>query len=159
MPLNISEAEKELLTTGSVIEFKVLEAKVEACTDGEEAHSQVILMILDEDDDKGYDAVSWGAFGFIYILASLSFDDATPRNVSEIDYKEVDYFTLENLIQSVSFTNGSLNFYCDYLRGRLVKTSIVVNQDGRVDIGTICRGNALKVWLQKLQGKKILHEV
>ena len=70
-------------------------------------------MMLDEDDDKGYDSTEWGAFGLIYLLASLSFNDAAPRNSSAIDYQDAGFFTSNELLEHISFSKGTLRFYCD----------------------------------------------
>jgi len=155
----MTKAEQELLTTGTVVLFKILDTSVQACIDEKEAYSTATVMLLDEDDDKGYNTVEWGAFGFIYAIANLSFGDAAPRGNSDIDYIEGAYLKLEDMMQCLSFERGALKFYCDYLYGRLVKTEIIVHQDGRVDIKTACRGNALKTWLDLLQGKKKLQAV
>lgn len=155
----MNKTEQELLETGTVILFKILDTTVRACADKEEAYSTATLMILDEDEDKGYDTVEWGAFGFIYTLANLSFKDAAPRGSSDIDYIERTYLKLEDMMACLKFERGSLKFYCDYLHGRLVKTEIIVHQDGRVEIKTVCRGNALKAWLDLLQGKQKLKSV
>ncbi|MFT5085557.1 MAG: hypothetical protein ACI9Y1_003618 [Lentisphaeria bacterium] len=152
----MNEVESELLTASSVVEFNVISSKVEACADGKEAHAQAILILLDEDDEKGYNTIEWGAFGFIYIFASLSFNHVSPRNTSKIDHQEVDHFKHEDMIRCLSFTKGALRFYCDYLRGRLVKTEIAAYQDGRVEVDTVCRGNAFQVWIRKLQAERSL---
>lgn len=155
----MTKAEQELLETGTVILFRVLDTSVKACADREEAYATATLMMLDEDEDKGYNTVEWGAFGFIYTLANLSFKDAAPRGKSDIDYIEGAYLKLEDMMECLKFERGTLKFYCDYLHGRLVKTEIIVHQDGRVEIETLCRGNALKAWLDLLQGKQKLKSV
>lgn len=154
-----SPEEIELLKTGSVVEFKIIENAVNACVDGIEAHSIAKLMLIDDDEEDGYQTVEWGAFGFIYILACLSFNDAKPRNLSEIDYIKNDYFTIGDLVSNLRFEKGKLILYCDYLRGRLMKTNISIQSDGLVEIQTILRGNALNTWLNKLKGKNTLQVV
>lgn len=148
--------EIELLETGSAVELKIIEKAVSACTDGEEAHTIVKLIMLDDDEVDGYQSVEWGSFGFIYSLAFLSFDGAKPRDLSEIDYNKDDYFTLGDMISNLSFSNSKLSFYCDYLRGRLVKTKISIESNGLVELQTTFRGGSLITWLDKLQGKKTL---
>ena len=149
----------ELLKTGSVIDFKITKSDVMACTDNQEAHSVATLMMLDDDEEEGYQSVEWGAFGFIYCLATLSFSDAKPRNSSELDYDSDDEFTVGDMVSCLSFENGKLRFYGDYLKGRLVKTRITIEPNGKVEVETVCRGNALSIWLQKLQGKKTLQSI
>jgi hypothetical protein len=151
--------ERELIDTGAVVEFKILNSNVAPCIDGEEAHATADLMLLDEDDDKGYDTVEWGAFGFIFTLANLAFKDAAPRGGSKNDYVEDSYVRLEDMMRCLEFKRGTLQFYCDYLHGRLVKTNITIHQDGRVETSTFCRGSALMTWLRLLQGKNQLEAV
>ncbi len=151
--------EIELFKTGLIVDFQIVHAQVIACSNAEEAHSVVELMMLDEGEEDGYQTVEWGSFAFIYCLVTLSFDDAKPRNVSEIDYNDNDYFSISDLVACLSFSDSKLVFYCDYLRGRLVKTHISIESNGKVVVKTTFRGNALSIWLQKLQGKNILKSV
>ncbi len=146
----------ELLKTGTLIDFKILKNEVVPCTDPREAHSVAKLLILDDDEEDGYQSVEWGAFGFIYVIATLSFHDARPRNSSEEDYKKDDSFSVSEMVNCLQFSNNRLRFYCDYHKGRLVKTEITIQLNGEVEIKTTCRGNALEIWLQKLQGKKTI---
>ena len=104
-------------------------------------------------------SVEWGAFGFIFILAILSFADARPRGASEMHYNEKDEFLIENLLDCLQFKNGELYFYADYIAGRCLKTEIIVRQDGTVSIVTVNRGKALIHWLERLKGKGKIYEV
>ncbi len=149
----------ELLKTGLLVDFKILRSEVIPCTDPAEVHSIAELMIVDDDEEDGYQTVEWGAFGFIYCLATLSFHDARPRNLSERDYNKEDAFTVSDMVTCLEFSNNRLRFYCDYHKGRLVKTEITVQQNGEVEIKTTCRGDTLNIWLQKLQGKKTMRAV
>lgn len=154
-----SPEEIELLKTGSIVDFEIIESIVNPCVGEEEANSVAKLMMVDDNEKDGYDSVEWGSFGFIYLLACLSFNDARPRGSTEIYYVKDDYFTIGDLISNLSFANGKLVLYCDYLRGRLVKTNISIQSNGLVEIQTTLRGNALSTWLNKLKGKKNLQVV
>lgn len=156
-PDNTPEA--ELIKTGTAIVFKVIDTTLQVSTDGEQAHVEVKLAILDDDEEDGYDTVEWGAFGFIYTLAFLSFKDARPRGYSETDFVDDDYFSIADLVSCLSFKRGNLCFDCDYLRGRCIKTQVTIESNGRVVATTYGRGKALSVWLQKIQGKKVLQVV
>ena len=54
---------------------------------------------------------------------------------------------------------GELHFYADYIRGRRLKTDIVVRKDGTATLQTFGRGKAAVRWLEKLQGKKMMQFV
>jgi hypothetical protein len=49
--------------------------------------------------------------------------------------------------------------YVDYLRGRCVKTTVEIGNDGRVLLETVNRGKAAMKWIARLQGKKLLQAV
>jgi hypothetical protein len=54
---------------------------------------------------------------------------------------------------------GDLRFDADYIRGRRVKTRIVVRSNGIVTLETIGRGKAALRWLEQLRGKKLMQLV
>ena len=78
-------------------------------------------------------AAEWGAFGFMFVLGVLSFAGAKPRNMSELEYEEKDDFKLADFIERLRFVRGALCFDADYIRGRRVKTRIVVRSNARND--------------------------
>lgn len=49
---------------------------------------------------------------------------------------------------------GELHFDVDYIRGRWLKTRIVVRSNGTVTLETIGRGKSALRWLDRIQGKK-----
>ena len=53
---------------------------------------RVTLQREDPEDPEGnaQKLVEWGAFGFMFVLALLSFADARPRSFSEGEYNEAD---------------------------------------------------------------------
>ena len=111
------------------------------------------------DGGDGEDQVEWGAFGVIFTLAALSFNDARPRGNSDADFVEKDEFTVADLFDCLSFVRGELRFEADYVRGRCMKTDIVVQSDGQVILQTRARGESALRWVERLQGKKALEVV
>lgn len=112
----------------------------------------------DEDGDPGSDVEHY-AFAVIYALGVLSFADARPRGVSDIDFQEKDDWTAADMLRHLRFERGELRFYADYVRGRCLKTTIVVRADGTFVLDTVNRGEAATRWIARLQGKKILSVV
>ena len=118
--------------------------------EGEDGH--------DEDDVAG-DTAEWGAFGFMFVLGVLSFDEAKPRNLFSADYHEKDEFNVADFIERLRFVRGELHFDADYIRGRRIKTRIAVRANGTVRLETIGRGKAVLRWLERMQGKRLLQLV
>lgn len=44
----------------------------------------------------------------------------------------------------------------DYIRGRCIKTDIVLRPDGKITLKTWTRGEAATRWVRKLKGEKTL---
>ena len=103
--------------------------------------------------------VEWAAFGFIFVLAVLSFADARPRGISEVDYSAKDDLTVADFLEGLSFGTRGLHFRADYIRGRSMKTDITVRSDGTVTLTTWGRGEAALRWLDRLKGKKLMELV
>lgn len=112
-----------------------------------------------DEDEVAENTAEWGAFGFIFVLALLSFADAKPRNASVIEYQEKDELRLSDLIEHLRFVRGALHFDADYIRGRRLKTRIVVRSNGTVTLETIGRGKSALRWLERIQGKKLMELV
>ncbi|MPZ17534.1 MAG: hypothetical protein GEV06_06440 [Luteitalea sp.] len=100
-----------------------------------------------------------GALALIFALAVLSFHDARPRGSSEIDYIERDEWTLDDLCQHVRFWKGALVLDADYVRGRMMKTRVMVWPNGVVEIQTRNRHQMAARWVETLKGKKHLRLV
>jgi len=156
----------ELLKTGLQASFRVVEEEVLAALDEAEFGMRLLLKFValegedDRDEDEvAEDTVEWGAFGFIFTLGVLSFEEAKPRNQSSIDYHEKDEFTVADFIQGLRFVRGELHFEADYLRGRRLKTRVAVRADGTVRLETTGRGKAVLRWLERMQGRQLLHVV
>ena len=149
----------KLIDTGTLVEFEIVDTKVEPAPDGETSFVRIALQLGGLDGGDGEDQVEWGAFGVIFTLAALSFNDARPRGNSDADFVEKDEFTVADLFDCLSFVRGELRFEADYVRGRCMKTDIVVQSDGQVILQTRARGESALRWVERLQGKKALEVV
>ncbi len=117
----------------------------------------VRVSIAMEDDPE---VLQGCCFGLIFALGVLSFHGARPRGVSEIGgYREDDEWTVGDMLRHLRFERGRLQFDADYVRGRMMKTTIVVGSDGRIELETAGRGEAASRWVSQLQGKKVLSAV
>ena len=149
-----------LLETGVVVPFRLLEHEILPAPDQAEFGVRLKLKFeADDEDEDPEDIVEWGAFGFMFVLAVLAFADARPREASALDYRETDELTVSDFLACLSFRRGALEFRADYIRGRRMKTEIVVRSDGSVTLTTIGRGKALFHWLDRIQGKKAMRVI
>ncbi|MCC7381753.1 MAG: hypothetical protein IT384_07975 [Deltaproteobacteria bacterium] len=163
-PSSDRSAAYELLNNGTLLLFDVIDTSVEESVGGDEALVEIQIQLRDEDDEDREDgddveSVAWGAFGFIFVLATLSFADARPRGYSEKEFVADDEFTVADLLAHLRFERGELHFSVDYLRGRCAKTDVVVRRNGRVTLTTRCRGEAPLRWIDRLKGKKVLERI
>jgi hypothetical protein len=156
----------ELIKTGSLVCFRIVEEEVLAAPDEAEFGMRLLLRFVAEagdddqnEDDVAEDTAEWGAFGFIFVLGVLSFAEARPRNMSTVDYHEKDEFTVADFIGGLRFVRGEVHFDADYIRGRRIKTHVAVRANGYVRLETIGRGKAALRWLDRVQGKKLLQQV
>ena len=73
----------ELIKTGSLVSFGIVEEEVLAAPDEAEFGMRLLLRFVGEDDqdedDVAEDTAEWGAFGFMFVLGVLSFAEARPR--------------------------------------------------------------------------------
>jgi len=153
-----------LTEIGAGVPFRVLGHEVLPALDEAEVGIRLELMLGadGEDGDEGddpEDLVEWTAFGFMFVLGLLSFEDARPRELSAMDYHERDELSVSDFFQGLTFRHGELHFRADYIRGRRVKTDITVRSDGSVTVTTVGRGKAPLRWLDRLKGKKALRIV
>ena len=100
-----------------------------------------------------------GALALIFAVAALSSHDARPRGASDVDYIERDEWTLVDPCRHLHFTGGTLQLDTDYVRGRMMKTSVTVWPTGLVEIRTINRHQMASRWIDLLRGKKHLRLV
>jgi hypothetical protein len=98
--------------------------------------------------------VPWAAVPLIYVLSAFSFGDARPRGVSGIDYFEDDEWTLADMATRLKLERGQIVFDADYVRGRMMKTRIVVGSNGCFTIETRNRHEMALRWLDRLRGKR-----
>jgi hypothetical protein len=150
----------DLIEVGTLVEFSVNDTHTELSPDKENISVKVEMTFeTDEEYDDPSDVVEWAAFGFIFVLAFLSFADSRPRGMSEIEFRIEDEFGIKEYMECLSFSQGELHFNADYIRGRSMKTSITVRSDGKVTMTTWGRGEAVLRWLDKLKGKKLMKVV
>lgn len=157
MPDATKQAWQQLLETGTLVRFRVLDTHTELSPDNENIAVRVdILFTGDDDDTDPAEVAEWGALGFLFTLASLSFADARPRGYSEKDYLPDDAFTINDFFECLSFRQDGLHLRADYIQGRCMKTEITVRPDGVVRLDTWGRGQTALRWLDRLQGKSFL---
>ncbi len=153
--------EYDLLHDAALATFTVSNTVITATFGDDDKHVRIEGRFgpeTDEEDEPGSDVEHY-AFGLIFALGVLSFADARPRGVSGIEYREGDDWTLGDMLRRLRFEDGELRFYADYVRGRCLKTTVVVRKDGTFLLDTVNRGEAATRWIAKLQGKKILSVV
>jgi hypothetical protein len=131
-----------LIETATLVEFSIVGQSIEEGPDDAEFAVQVDLVFNAEDDEgiEAGDIAEWGAFGFMFVLGVLSFADGRPRESSIIEYAENDEFGVSDFLEHLRFRRGELHFYADYIRGRRLKTDVVVRKDGTATLQTFGRG-------------------
>lgn len=149
--VDILPFELQLLRDATLPEFVVVKTDIAPTVDDE---GLFVLVELQVDE-----LIERCAFGLIYALGALSFADGRARGVSGNWFKDDDSWTLTDMLERLTFANGRLHFYADYVRGRCLKTSIDLWSDGRVVVETVNRGEALTRWIDRLRGKKTLQAV
>ena len=150
-------ARQQLLKTGSLVSFRVIDTQTELSPDKQNVsvHADLVLQGDEEDADPA-EIVEWAAFGFLFILASLSFHDARPRGYSDGDFLTTDDFTVDDFLECLTYSQRGLHLRADYIRGRCLKTDITIQPNGTVTLTTWGRGQSALRWLDTLQGKKRL---
>ena len=146
-----------LIETAALVSFDIIEKDVQQSADGEETCVRIQVLLGEEEEDGERTAdVEWGAFGFIFALAVLSFHDARPRGASGMHYEDNDEFSVADLIENIRYEQGELRFTSDYIRGRCMKTDVTVCPSGLVTLTTRTRGESALRWVDRLNGKKVL---
>jgi len=136
---------KEYISQAITTDVKLVDSRSDLAGD---IPSQYIKLQIDEED------VETSAFGILYAVSLISFLQARPAGISVIDYQEEDVWSPEDLYRHLSFGNGKLHFYADYVRGRLMKTTIEISGDGSIVIRTINRADHATQWVEFLAGKR-----
>jgi hypothetical protein len=153
----IKQAWQQLLETGILVQFRILDTYTEPSPDKQNvAVSADLVFTGDDEDTEPSEVAEWGAFGFLYILASLSFHDARPRGYSDKDFLPEDEFTVSDFFECLSYGHDGLHLRADYVHGRCMKTDITVRADGTATLETWGRGQTALRWLDRLQGKKMM---
>jgi len=97
-------AAQSLFETGTLVLFRVVDTHTELSPDKENAFVRADLVFEDDDEDTDpEEIVEWAAFGFLFTLALLSFHDARPRGISELNYQPNDAFTIADFFDCLSF--------------------------------------------------------
>ena len=146
------EAGYELLKTGSIVNFEIVKTDIHEGPDSAE-FSVEIQLAFPPDSEAEENDLQWGAFGFFFVIGTLSFADARPREASMIDYVENDEFQLGDFVSGLCWEGAALRFRADYLRGRRMKTDFVLRPDGSGKLTTTGRGMTPLRWLERLQGE------
>ena len=100
------------------------------------------------------DDVPWAAVPLLYAVSSHSFADARPRGTSEIDYVEKDEWSVHDLLTRLRLEPHGLIIDADYVRGRMMKTTVSISSNGRFVVETRNRHEMAVRWLRTLKGKK-----
>ncbi len=90
-----------------------------------------------KDDPDVLESCAWG---LIYAIGVLPFADVRPRGSSEIDFQDKDEWTVADMLRHLTFVRGRLHFHADYVRGRMLKTTVEIDKDGKILLETINRG-------------------
>ncbi len=146
--------EHDLIRSIACVDIKVLKTEKQP-TSADDWHMVIEGRLGDEEDDD----VEFAGMGLLYTIGVLSFADARPRGVSEMDFNTTDEWNSGDMLRHFHFDQGELHFYADYVRGRCMKTDVVVRRDGSFRIETINRGEAATRWIGRLQGRKFLAPV
>lgn len=126
-------AARRLIDSGTVVDFQVLDTRVHESPDAAEFTMEIDLAFPRDTEEHD---LGWGAFGFVFVIGVLSFADARPREMSVIEYAEADAFQVGDLISCLRWEDGNLHFYADYIRGRRMKTELVLRPEGSGRLAT-----------------------
>jgi hypothetical protein len=148
--MDMRRTEYELLAGAARLSIRVLTSEG---AEEPDASWQALRCKIRRDD------VDDGALALIFAIAALSFHDARPRGYSFEDFSESDEWTVSDLCTHLRFRSGVLMLDVDYLRGRMVKTTISVRTTGVVEIRTVNRHQMASRWLDALKGRKHLRLV
>ncbi len=118
-----------LLEAGTVTHFEIAKTEVHRGTDPGGFPLQIDLNLPAEPETEETD-LDCGAFGFLFVIGTLSFAEACPREASIIEYVEDDELRLDDLIDCLHWEGGALKFSADYVRGRLIEADVVLRPDG-----------------------------
>ena len=109
-----TNAALQLLEKGSLVHFETLDTEVSDGTDEAEFGVRITLRLRETEDDND---VEWGAHGFMFALALLSFSDARARGMSEREFQENDQLRVADFLEALTYEQGRLQFHGDYAAG------------------------------------------
>ena len=147
-----------LLETGVVTEFEVVKTEIHEGPDAAEFTVEIELRFPPDPETEETD-LEWGAFGFLFAIGALSFADARPRELSVLEYVESDEFEVGDFVSCLHWEGGALKLSADYVRGRRMKTDVVLRSVGSGTLTTTGRGKAAVLWLERLKGRTPLRLV
>jgi hypothetical protein len=142
--------EYELLEALLALELQVVESKKT------EFEGTIHMKILLREDPE---TLATCSFAVLFGLGVLSFADARPRGVSGMHFQEKDEWQMADTLRYLRYERGELHFYADYVRGRMMKTTVDIHPDGTIRLETVNRGESAARWVATLQGKKKLRLV
>lgn len=131
----------------ALTELAVVDTKVQHFAD-----NTTVRVVMRENPDL----LAGCGLGLIYAMSALSFRDARPRGISDMHYNEVDDWTAGDLLRHLRYERGRIVFYADYVRGRMMKTTIEIDRDGSVLLETANRGESATRWVATIQGKRVV---
>jgi hypothetical protein len=115
-------------------------------------YQEIVFQIKEEEPDLS-------AIGVLYALSLMSFSYAAPRGYSAEYFIPDEQWSLGYFVQGLEFRHKFLCFSADYVSGRMMKTDILFQSGGKVNLSTRNRGRGAERWLTHLQGKKHIHVV
>lgn len=110
-------------------------------------YQEIGFQIKEEEPDD------W-AIGVLFTLSLMSFSFAAPRGASEMHFVPDEEWNMGYFVKGLRYRWKKLCFTSDYVSGRLMKTDIAFEPDGKVTLTTSNRGKGAERWLTHLQGKK-----
>lgn len=154
-------AAHELLRAAAIVPLTVVAHEVIPGTDEGEFALRLEFCFADEEspEEDRADIVEWGALGFLFAVGVLSFAGARPRGFSDAEFDPNDEFRVADFIAALKFRNGELHLDTDYVRGRRMKTHVIVRSQGTGMIETQARGKAALNWMARLTGDKPVRAV
>ncbi|MEQ9319516.1 MAG: hypothetical protein RIF41_10180 [Polyangiaceae bacterium] len=152
MPDHPDLAGYKLVESGTLMTFDVVSTDIRPTPSDDDKVVEIELQ-LDED------LLASCALGFMFVLCLQSFHHGRPRGISGAWFEDDDEFTVEDFLDNLRYSHGNLYIFLDYVRGRCLKTTITIGKDGKCQLQTYNRGEALTRWVDLLRGKKFLEPV
>lgn len=139
------ETVSDLVTSSALARFRILSAEGEEHPD--RSWQRVTCHVHRED-------LPWAAIPLLYVVSAQSFLDARPRGSAELEFVEKDEWRFADLLRWMRFERGALALDADYVRGRMMKTTLTIEPGGRFVVATRNRHEMALRWLNAVKGKK-----